>query len=181
MAKFKVGDIVRAVTNEYGYTNKCNEWEGVVIGVGDVCFSAKTTHVNNSNIRFAQIYKGLEYEDFELIKSVAKDPVLRVDGIITDLINDNKSLFDKVEFRYEIKSKKPILDDIEKRYLSDVIRPFRDKVKYIKKESREFDSYEYICIILNEDNLGFLPYFEKDTMYKGMKPGKRYTLKELGL
>ena len=179
--KFKVGDKVRAITNKYNITNKIKEWEGVVIGVVDKYFIAKTTYVNDySSTRLGQIYSGLEYEDFELIKSVFKDPVLRVDGIITDLINDNKSLFDKVEFRYEIKSKKPILDDIEKRYLSDVIRPFRDKVKYIKKDSSDCAINEYISIILNEDNL-FLPDFKKDTMYKGMKPGKRYTLKELGL
>lgn len=73
---------------------------------------------------------------------------------------------------------KPILDDEEKEYLSVVIRPFKDKVKYIRKccTSRG----EYIEIgILNDSAI--LPYFNKNTMYKGMELEKQYTLKELGL
>lgn len=34
--------------------------------------------------------------------------------------------------------------------------------------------------ILN-DSLIILPFFKKNTMYKGMKANKEYTLKELGL
>lgn len=179
MAKFKVGDVVivrkdLVPGNMYGYTNFVDSMSYL---------KGKCVHIKRvieyDGYRLLEDNKHLWTD--EMFEPVVKDPVLRVDGIITDLINDNKSLFDKVEFRYEIKSKKPILDDVEKRYLSDVIRPFRDKVKYIKKDSSDCAGNEYICIILNEDNLGFLPDFKKDTMYKGMKPGKRYTLKELGL
>ena len=71
-----------------------------------------------------------------------------------------------------------ILDDAERRYLSAVIRPFRDRVKYIKKVEGACE--EYIHIQLNTD-WAFLPHFRTGTMYKGMKPDHGYTLEELGL
>lgn len=74
---------------------------------------------------------------------------------------------------------KPILDDEEKEYLSVVIRPFKDKVKYIAKygDSR----LEFISIKLVGDSAMLFPYFKKGTMYKGMELEEQYTLKELGL
>ena len=76
--------------------------------------------------------------------------------------------------------KEEILDEAEKRYLRGVIRPFRNKVKYIvKRHSSTIGEYIFINI-LNNPNI-MLPYFKEDSMYKGMKPGKEYTLEELGL
>lgn len=72
----------------------------------------------------------------------------------------------------------PILDDAERRYLSAVIRPFRNKVEYIEKVDVACE--EYIHIQLNKA-WAFLPYFRTGTMYKGMKPYHGYTLEELGL
>ena len=74
--------------------------------------------------------------------------------------------------------KEEILDDIEKEYLSAVIKPFRDRVKCIKK----YTNYEkeFIDIWVNDETIE-LPYFKKNTMYKGMKQDKEYTLEELGL
>ena len=72
----------------------------------------------------------------------------------------------------------PILDDAERRYLSAVIRPFRNKVEYIEKVDVACE--EYIHIQLNKD-WAFLPHFRTGTMYKGMKPNHGYTLEELGL
>lgn len=80
---------------------------------------------------------------------------------------------------------KEILDETEKKYLGNIIKPFRNKVNYIEKKPR--GSLEYICMYLGNGVLGsqgdgvFLPYFEKNSMYKGMKPGKEYSLEELGL
>jgi hypothetical protein len=73
-----------------------------------------------------------------------------------------------------------ILTDKEKDYLSAVIKPFREKVEYVYKICLEIDKREYLEISLENGVISF-PYFEKDTMYKGMKYGKRYTLEELGL
>ena len=83
--------------------------------------------------------------------------------------------------------KEPVLDEEEKKYLSAVIKPFRDRVIYIKK----IDIYlccnkdcEYIFGELdNKDYVDAftLPYFPKGNMYKGMETNKKYTLEELGL
>lgn len=77
-------------------------------------------------------------------------------------------------------SKAEILDEAEKRYLKAVIRPFRDRIKYICKSVSDFGKYEYIKANLCNDTL-VLPDFKPNTMYKGMKTDKQYTLEELGL
>lgn len=85
----------------------------------------------------------------------------------------------------ELEIEKPILDNIEKRYLENVLRPFKSRVISISK-SEDFD-YEYIWIrvelpIHNHGNTTCkLPYFDKGTMYKGMEHGEQYSLEELGL
>ena len=76
-----------------------------------------------------------------------------------------------------IKVEQPILDDKEKEYLSNVIKPFRDRVSSISKDG----PLEYITISLDGDDFAILPNFEKGTMYKGMETNRRYTLEELGL
>lgn len=76
--------------------------------------------------------------------------------------------------------KEEILDEAEKRYLRAVIRPFRDKIKYICKLVSDFGKYEYIEVDLGNDIL-VLPDFKPNTMYKRMKVDKKYTLEELGL
>lgn len=75
-----------------------------------------------------------------------------------------------------------ILDDVERRYLSAVIRPFKDKVLCIAKRSFKGDlTLEYISIQLAGIEYTCLPRFKKGTMYKGMELDHWYTLKELGL
>lgn len=74
--------------------------------------------------------------------------------------------------------KEPILDEAEKKYLSDVIRPFRDRVEYIEKSRH--DKGEFIFIDLEDDTFS-LPYFKQDTMYKSMRLYKEYSLDELEL
>lgn len=83
-------------------------------------------------------------------------------------------------------AKEPILDEVEKAYLSAVIRPFRNRVENIAKcDGSTWDTDEqFICIqVMREKNSDFisLPWFKADTMYKGMETNKEYTLKELGL
>lgn len=86
------------------------------------------------------------------------------------------------EYKTVYECKPEILDNTEKRYLSNVIRPFRDKVKnIIKTKSIALKDKEYIIIrIINGNNIP-LPYFDKNTMYKGMMTEKKYSLEELGL
>ena len=74
--------------------------------------------------------------------------------------------------------KPPILDDVEKAYLSSVIKPFREEVETIEKASFEEDEQLQIS---DGDTVMAFPCFEKGTMYKGMEAYKEYTLEELGL
>ena len=81
---------------------------------------------------------------------------------------------------YEVKQE--ILDEAEKRYLRGVIKPFKDKVKYIKK--CDFSDTKNIEIGIKKNSYIWklsLPPFEKDMMYKNMEDDKQYTLEELGL
>lgn len=76
--------------------------------------------------------------------------------------------------------KEPILDEAERKYLSDVIRPFRKEVATISKFN-SFDGSQYIYIGMKDSRGSNLPTFPKGTMYKGMIEGMHYSLKELGL
>lgn len=80
-------------------------------------------------------------------------------------------------------SKVEILDEVEKRYLSNVIRPFRGNVRFITKRRYWIDSTEYndISICINNNSNIILPKFISNKMYKGMEIEKTYTLEELGL
>lgn len=75
--------------------------------------------------------------------------------------------------------KEPILDDVERDYLSAVIKPFRKRIKYIV--IRKNGSKQFVHIGLYGEDLMSFPNFKENTMYKGMKPNKHYSLDELGL
>ena len=108
-------------------------------------------------------------------------------------LNDKKvgkvsslSIFEPIKIWLDAEHIEPILDDAEKRYLSAVIRPFRDRVQYIAKsfddDARFYRINCYIFIHFNDgsDDMNF-PVFHESKMYKGMKSDKAYTLEELGL
>ena len=79
-----------------------------------------------------------------------------------------------------IKVKQPILDDIEKKYLGNIIKPFRNRIDYITKVSLS-NGEEYIFIKMKNYEKISLPFFTAGTMYKGMESDKEYTLDELEL
>lgn len=80
---------------------------------------------------------------------------------------------------------KPILDEVEKKYLWNIVKPFKDRVAGIIK--RSYCNYEHIRIkgrsIFDDYNyfITELPDFKKGSMYKNMEIDREYTLKELGL
>ena len=110
------------------------------------------------------------YKDNEVYKLAGKD--------FLDLLKEHNEQL-----------KTSILDDKEKEYFRNIIRPFRHRVKYICKQGGAYSNTakQFIGIYLNGgdtarlDESIFLPYFDQGTMYKNMKVGKNYTLKELGL
>lgn len=106
---------------------------------------------------------------------------------IKDYEKDNCFIITKVERPQTIYEFKEILDEKEKEYLSNLIEPFKKIVIRIEKIKTLYGNSEFINIVLynsisyNKEESIQLPYFKKGTMYKGMKLGKKYTLKELGL
>ena len=99
----------------------------------------------------------------------------------------NKASFDTLcnllNGKYEvIKLPKSILAEEERKYLSRVIKPFREKIQHISKLTGK--NGEYICIDIRfdwEEDSILLPSFATGTLYKGMEIGMEYTLRELGL
>lgn len=92
--------------------------------------------------------------------------------------------FLKIIENYEIPV--PVLDEIEKKYLTNVLRPFARKCDEIKIKKilscsgdKEYLHVSFVGIGCG-DCLDF-PYFSKNTMYKNMELGKYYTLEELDL
>lgn len=80
--------------------------------------------------------------------------------------------------------KASILDKQEHDYLRAVVKPY--KVEYIKK-TETLSGKQYIQIVINS-SLYFgsiaswiMPFFKKDTMYKGMELDKNYTIEDLEL
>lgn len=106
---------------------------------------------------------------------------------------DHKEMFSDKFLNQEIEVEVPdILDDVEKRYLSNVIKPFRKKVVCISKFVGSNGNQRIIILVNTFTNqYGYpliggsekiqLPSFEKDKMYKGMTEDRWYTLEELGL
>ena len=136
------------------------------------------------------LQNGFKKEEFEFTKIPNPNPyVLRVkaESFIKNMNVENCSLEGMVlGEQYTWKElglydvNKSVLSDKEKEYLSAVIKPFRDKVKYIKKYTDD-GGYEYIVIaFVNYERLVF-PNFKKNTMYSGMEGCKKYTMDELGL
>lgn len=80
----------------------------------------------------------------------------------------------------EAEYKPPILDDVEKSYLSAVIKPFRKDVAYIEKCNFSME-IDYVLISMKTGETINLPNFRRKSMYTGMKENRRYTLEELGL
>ena len=95
-----------------------------------------------------------------------------------------------------VKIPKPTLNEKEREYLCNVIKPFRDRIVWIRKceyDRGDFFYGEYIVMGLKFFDSGTnwfictdveqiaLPSFAKGTMYKGMETDKAYTPDELGI
>ncbi len=102
---------------------------------------------------------------------------------VPELTKDEMKIIDKLQLsKVKLTLGESILDNAERKYLSDVIRPFRNRVKYISKCHDSSNIYkEYIFIYLQGPEYFSLPYFKLSTMYKGMKSNEKYTVEELGL
>ena len=122
-------------------------------------------------------------EEFE-IKTAMYRYKLTLDGLM--VLSDYCKDWEESPFVFtrllsgKLEIEKPILNRSEKKYLENVIRPFKDEVVDITKN--RYDSvFEFIGIHTSDTHHMYFPNFKIGLMYKGMKPNKKYTLKELGL
>ena len=103
---------------------------------------------------------------------------------LKDNINLGKIIkIEEPEYSTVYEYKPEILDEIEKRYLRNVISPYLDRIKSIVKFIFSTGRAK-ITIIVKDDNRHWyidLPPFERDAMYKNMEDDKEYTIEELGL
>lgn len=102
---------------------------------------------------------------------------------------NNKDLYSDKFLNQEVEIDMPDgLEEKEKEYLLNIIKPFRDRVISIRKCVETFDKKLYFRIEIKLKSkvgiIGYefinLPYF-KNIMYKYMPPYHDYTLEELGL
>lgn len=104
---------------------------------------------------------------------------------------NNKDIYSDKFLNQEIEIETDILSEKEKEYLKSIIKPFKDKVKYIEKKismNCTGSTFYYITIatksVVNDNimEITALPYFNLESkMYNGMELNKEYTLKELKL
>lgn len=191
--KFKVGDRVRIRTDlkiceKYGsqyFVRNMNQHKGeiaIITRVFDDYYFINLDSFNwtdemlkpfDADLTISQLQSEID----KLSNKVQKE----YSNVISnrDKVNYLKEQLKQLKEESKKEKNKPILDDAEKEYLKNVIKPFKSRIKYISKETAYMYDY-YIHIDLGNDDIA-LPFFKKETMYKGMKADKEYTLKELGL
>lgn len=203
--KFKIGDKVKLNKNikdfRYGRAGVSYEEIGTIIEINKYRYTVDfPSHVSWDGTEEELVLAEYTYEDlkkspigtkvtFENGEVLVKDEENYFENVhkcreIANLYNlkDNYSDLGKIikieepEYKTVYEAKLEILDEVEKRYLRGVIRPF--EVRFIKKV--DLTNAEYIYIELKSDHIS-LPNFSSNTMYKGMEIDKKYTLEELGL
>jgi hypothetical protein len=103
---------------------------------------------------------------------------------LKDVDGEEKNDIVKVErpVKYEtVFEREEVLDETEKKYLAEVIRPFRKRIQFIQKKKEITEINPYIRIVCEDNDKLVFPYITDNSMYKGMEVNKKYTLKELGL
>ena len=204
--KFKVGDRVKFVKSIEIHSNKVKL--GGIYKIKHVNSSAFCTPYRVENGEWfgeEELLKEYTYEDlkkspigtkitFENGEVLVKDD----DGNYSNKKrwrddSDLKELKDRVNtlgkiikieeptYQTVYESKVEILDEVEKRYLRGVIRPFRKDIETIRRLYSQTKEKDYIQIRYKDDRPTNFPYFESNTMYKCMELNKNYTLEELGL
>lgn len=140
----------------------------------------KETNLEHYKEELKEIFSSLHAYPFAMVKEIKNRLDENFDSE-TGNIQFTDDILDWMAQPY----RRPILDDVEKQYLSNIITPFGDRVKYIYLTQLDGYVYIVICVKSIRRKTGSeainLPLFEKGTMYKGMVTDRHYSLKELGL
>ena len=129
-----------------------------------------------------KLEKKVSINDYELYKNYLGNSVVQIKLCLIEPpveFLEYLKKYNHCDAKLTLDVEEPILDEAEKRYLRDVIRPFRNRIEYISKQDSN-PAEEFITIDLDREFMTF-PNFKKGTMYKGMELNKKYTLDELGL
>lgn len=203
--KFKVGDKVKVIAKRHGHEFDIGEIVRIeeVSDIDYKCSSLKKNEFwwmgedefvewkfTKSDLKDGDIVtyrdgrKKIVFEDkfygsnhFVLLKYYTED-LKDIDG---EEENDIIKVERPVKYETVFERKEEILDETEKKYLTDVIRPFRKRIQFIQKKKEITEINPYIRIVCEDNDKLVFPYITDNSMYKGMETNKKYTLKELGL
>ena len=134
--------------------------------------SFENLHIRRSDNHYYEI--GYYVNDYDRICNESEDAILEHGN---SLLNNEGVLLHWLQSEHH----EQILDDVERRYLSAVIRPFRNRVTDICKVKATTSKRECLIIHVSKYDRCGLPWFEGGAMYKGMEVNRHYTLEELGL
>lgn len=202
--KFKVGDKVKVIAKKHGHgfnigeivkieeisdrDYKCSSLkENELWWMGEDEFTKvkfiKSDLKDGDIVTYRDGRKKIVFEDkfygsnhFVLLKYYTED--------LKDIDGEEENDIVKVErpVKYEtVFEREEVLDETEKKYLAEVIRPFRKRIQFIQKKKEITEINPYIRIVCEDNDKLVFPYITNKTMYKGMEVNKKYTLKELGL
>lgn len=205
--KFKVGDKVKFIKSTIYHTDDVKI--GEIYKIIRIYNLSKSYQVENAEVFNEEELVKADYTYEDLKKSAIGTKITFEDGKVLIKTEENRfenrinvtyigeinnHFKDKIlgkiikieEPVYSIvyEAKKEILDEAEKRYLKEVVRPYKN-VKSILKYIYPGNRLESIMITVldleNEDWLFTLPPFETGKMYKNMEDNKVYTPQELDL
>lgn len=202
--KFKVGDKVKVIAKKHGHGFNIGEIVKIE-EISDRDYKCSSLEKNElwwmaedeftkvkfikSDLKDGDIVtyrdgrKKIVFEDkfygsnhFVLLKYYTED--------LKDIDGEEENDIVKVErpVKYEtVFEREEVLDETEKKYLAEVIRPFRKRIQFIQKKKEITEINPYIRIVCEDNDKLVFPYITDNSMYKGMEVNKKYTLKELGL
>ena len=203
--KFKVGDKVKVIAKRHGHEFDIGEIVRIeeVSDIDYKCSSLKKNEFwwmgedefvewkftksdlkDGDIVTYRDCRKKIVFDDkfycsnhFFLLKYYTED-LKDIDG---EEENDIIKVERPVKYETVFERKEEILDETEKKYLTDVIRPFRKRIQFIQKKKEITEINPYIRIVCEDNDKLVFPYITDNSMYKGMETNKKYTLKELGL
>lgn len=202
--KFKVGDKVKVIAKRHGHEFDIGEIVKIeeVSDRGYKCSSLKKNKLwwmgEDEFVEWKFTKSDLKDGDIVTyrngLKKIVSGDKLYGNDLFTslryypedlkDVDGEEKNDIVKVErpVKYEtVFEREEVLDETEKKYLAEVIRPFRKRIQFIQKKKEITEINPYIRIVCEDNDKLVFPYITDNSMYKGMEVNKKYTLKELGL
>ena len=126
----------------------------------------------------ATIYKIHQWHD--MLGKTGADITINISGLLDEELNKLNTIASKDKVKLTLEIENSILDEVEKKYLRGVIKPFRDRVRFIRKNDY-LDGSEYLSFYMTDEPSWSMSLFKRGSMYKNMELNKKYTLEDLGL